>query len=52
MAQVRLSNICKSFGTKNSVSVLNQINLTVTDGEFLVLVGPSGCGKRDRKSVV
>lgn len=45
MAQVRLSNICKSFGTKNSVSVLNQINLTVTDGEFLVLVGPSGCGK-------
>jgi multiple sugar transport system ATP-binding protein len=26
-------------------NVLRQINLTVTDGEFMVLVGPSGCGK-------
>ena len=46
MAQVSLNNICKNFGNaKNSVSVLNHINLTVADGEFLVLVGPSGCGK-------
>jgi len=25
--------------------VLNNINLSVNDGEFIVLVGPSGCGK-------
>lgn len=25
--------------------VLNNINLTIADGEFMVLVGPSGCGK-------
>ncbi|MEL6937789.1 MAG: ATP-binding cassette domain-containing protein [Cyanobacteria bacterium J06598_1] len=25
--------------------VLNNINLTIQDGEFMVLVGPSGCGK-------
>ena len=25
--------------------MLRDLNLTVSDGEFLVLVGPSGCGK-------
>ena len=28
-----------------SVSVLDDINLDVSDGEFICLVGPSGCGK-------
>ena len=28
-----------------SVSVLEDINLEVSDGEFICLVGPSGCGK-------
>src|SRR5271170_7185295 len=28
-----------------SVPVLNDINLDVSDGEFICLVGPSGCGK-------
>ena len=28
-----------------SVSVLEDINLDVSDGEFICLVGPSGCGK-------
>ena len=29
----------------NAVSVLDNINLTVADGEFVCLLGPSGCGK-------
>jgi ABC-type nitrate/sulfonate/bicarbonate transport system ATPase subunit len=29
----------------NTVSVLEDINLDVSDGEFICLVGPSGCGK-------
>ena len=29
----------------NSISVLEDINLDVSDGEFICLVGPSGCGK-------
>ena len=59
MAQVTLENIYKSYtpatpkanrkaGTTNlsvSESVLRRINLTVNDGEFMVLVGASGCGK-------
>jgi NitT/TauT family transport system ATP-binding protein len=28
-----------------SISVLDDINLDVSDGEFICLVGPSGCGK-------
>jgi multiple sugar transport system ATP-binding protein len=40
--QVEFSNILKRFGR---VTVLEDLNLTVNDGEFLVLLGPSGCGK-------
>ena len=42
MAQVRLSNIVKGYGTQLAV---NDLSLTVNDGEFVALVGPSGCGK-------
>ena len=42
MADVSISHVNKSFG---SVAVLKDINLEISDGEFLVLVGPSGCGK-------
>ncbi|RJT05450.1 ABC transporter ATP-binding protein [Halococcus sp. IIIV-5B] len=39
---VELSNISKRFG---SIVAVDDISLTITDGEFLILVGPSGCGK-------
>ncbi len=42
MAEVQLTNIGKRFG---AVTVVEDVNLTVGDGEFLVLLGPSGCGK-------
>ena len=42
MAAITLTNLSKSFG---SVEVLKDINLTIADQEFCVLVGPSGCGK-------
>jgi len=42
MAKVVLSNISKNFGKDE---ILKDINLTIEDGEFCVLVGASGCGK-------
>lgn len=54
MANVLLQNITKVFppdASKKEASkdtppaVLQDINLSIKDGEFMVLVGPSGCGK-------
>lgn len=42
MATVELRGIGKSFG---HTEVLKPLDLTVRDGEMLVIVGPSGCGK-------
>lgn len=43
MAEVILEKICKTYG--NNFRAIDQLNLSVEDGEFLILVGPSGCGK-------
>ena len=46
LLQVKIQGISKEFSTKNgTVSVLEDINLTVEEQEFLCIVGPSGCGK-------
>lgn len=38
-------SVLEQQSKNNSVSVLRNINLTIEDGEFMVLVGQSGCGK-------
>ena len=43
---IEIKNINKSFEGKNkNLSVLDNINLTINDGELICLLGPSGCGK-------
>ena len=43
---IEIKNINKSFdGRGKNLSVLEDINLTIDDGEFVCLLGPSGCGK-------
>jgi len=42
MAEVILQNISKSFGLIEAVS---DVSLTIADGDFLVLLGPTGAGK-------
>ncbi|MEM9522489.1 MAG: ABC transporter ATP-binding protein [Pseudomonadota bacterium] len=42
MAEVRLDNVCKSFGATRAV---NGITMTIPDGAFVVLLGPTGAGK-------
>ncbi len=42
MPQIELRNVGKSFGT---FIVCHDINLVIREGEFLTLLGTSGCGK-------
>src|SRR5205814_10082374 len=42
MATVTYDHVTKKFG---EVTAVNDLNIAVRDGEFLVLVGPSGRGK-------
>lgn len=42
MAEIQIKNVAKKFGTYQA---LHDINLTVADQEFMVLLGASGCGK-------
>lgn len=41
-SHITVTNVSHSYG---ELPVLHNLNLTVTQGEFVVLVGPSGCGK-------
>lgn len=43
MAEVKLSGVSKTYA--NGVRALNQVDLTVPDGELVVILGPSGGGK-------
>ncbi len=43
MAEVVLERVHKTY--PNGVRAVCDLNLTVADGELIVLVGPSGCGK-------
>jgi multiple sugar transport system ATP-binding protein len=42
MAEVDVRKVDKFFG---STQVLHEVEIGISDGEFVVLVGPSGCGK-------
>ncbi len=42
MAEVRLANVRKGYGEALAV---DDLSLSIADGEFVALVGPSGCGK-------
>ena len=43
MGEIVLKNVTKKFGNN---TVIQNLNLTIKDGSFTVLVGPSGCGKK------
>ncbi|MGL4382692.1 MAG: ABC transporter ATP-binding protein [Bacilli bacterium] len=39
---IKYENVFKSY---RDLTIIDDLNLSINDGEFLVLIGPSGCGK-------
>ena len=42
MSYIKTVDLCKNFG---DLEVLKDVNLTVEQGEVIVIIGPSGAGK-------
>ena len=53
-AVIELEDIYKRFyiGTSNELTVLNGINLTIYEGEFVAVVGASGSGKSTLMNII
>ncbi len=52
MSEIRFVDVAMRFRTRRGeVRALQQISLTVPDGQFACIVGPSGCGKSTLLSV-
>ncbi|KAA9027630.1 ABC transporter ATP-binding protein [Niallia endozanthoxylica] len=46
IATLQINDVSKTFNNENEkVHVLDNINLSVKNGDFLSVIGPSGCGK-------
>jgi sulfonate transport system ATP-binding protein len=42
---LEVQSVSKTFDSNGGLHVLDDINLTISDGEFICIVGGSGCGK-------
>ncbi len=49
MTNVTLKNVTKSFG---NITALNDVSFSISDGEFFVLLGPTGAGKTTTLRVI
>ncbi|ALO43778.1 ABC transporter ATP-binding protein [Pseudoalteromonas phenolica] len=50
---IKLTNLNRVFRTQDvETTALNDINLTVEQGEFVAIMGPSGCGKSTLLSIL
>ena len=53
MAFIEVSSVAKTFATNRGVRhVLNDVTLSVDQGEFVSIVGFMGCGKSTLLSII
>ena len=58
MSKLEIRNISKIFslnsdkGERNKVLAVNNVNLSIEEGEFVCFVGPSGCGKSTLLNII
>lgn len=54
MSKIELKNVSVEFSTQNrgEFKALDNISLTVEDGELVAIIGPSGCGKTTLLNVI
>lgn len=50
MAQLTISKLTKEY--VKGIKVLNSISCTIEDGDFVVLLGASGCGKTTLLNII
>ncbi|MDQ6658314.1 MAG: sn-glycerol-3-phosphate ABC transporter ATP-binding protein UgpC [Actinomycetota bacterium] len=50
MAEIVLDHVVKRY--PDGALAVDDLNLTIADGEFIILVGPSGCGKSTTLNMV
>lgn len=51
-ALIAVTNLTKRYGGPEGLLALDDISLSVNDGEFVSIVGPSGCGKSTLLKIV
>ncbi|MDV2687312.1 ATP-binding cassette domain-containing protein, partial [Alkalihalophilus lindianensis] len=50
---IQLESITRSFALgKEQINVLNDISLTIHEGEFVAIMGPSGSGKSTLMNII
>jgi NitT/TauT family transport system ATP-binding protein len=52
MSKIEVSSVQKVFSGSPPVMALADINLSVTDNEFVSILGPSGCGKSTMLEII
>jgi len=58
LSKLELKNITKSFsvkaptGERNKVLAIDNVNLSIEEGQFVCFVGPSGCGKSTLLNII
>src|SRR5215831_526262 len=53
MAIIELQDVSKLYGFGDATTVaLDEVNLSIDEGEFVAVMGPSGCGKSTLMNVI